>query len=97
MMSRKPAVVMKAVLAPLRSISALVASVVPWMKTPMSCGFSPEAARTALMPSMTPSSGAWVVVSTLPLQRFDPSSSTMSVKVPPMSAASFAWFAMRIG
>ena len=33
--------VMKAVFAPLRSIRALVASVVPWMKTPMSCGFRP--------------------------------------------------------
>jgi 1-deoxy-D-xylulose-5-phosphate synthase len=45
---------------------------------------------TAAMPSITPSSGEWVVVRTLPLQRFGPCSSTMSVKVPPISAASFA-------
>ncbi len=40
------------------------------------------------MPSITPSSGAWVVVRTLPLQRLGPASSTISVKVPPISAAS---------
>ena len=36
----------------------------------MSCGLRPDSASTILMPSMTPSSGAWVVVRTLPLQRF---------------------------
>ena len=39
--SRKPAVTISAVTAPLRSISALVASVVPWMTWPMAPGATP--------------------------------------------------------
>ena len=47
MTSRKPAVVTSAVRAPLRWISALVASVVPWMIVPMSATAMPACATTS--------------------------------------------------
>src|SRR5215831_517575 len=88
-MSRSPSVVTNAVRAPLRSMRALVARVVPWTKTETSDGGSPAAARTRRMPSSTPTSGA-AVVSTLAVSRPAGLSRTTSVNVPPMSAASRA-------
>ncbi len=88
-MSRIPSVVTNAVRAPLRSMSALVASVVPWTKTETSDGGSPAAASTRRIPSSTPTSGA-AVVSTLAVSRPAGLSRTTSVNVPPMSAASRA-------
>ncbi len=90
MTSRKPSVAMRAVRAPLRSMMALVASVVPCTSTPMSAKARPAAASTARVPSMTAASGAFGVVSTLATKRRSPASSTMSVKVPPISTASRA-------
>src|SRR5881628_1076970 len=72
--SRSPSVVTNAVRAPLRSMRALVASVVPWTKTATSDGGSPGAA----------------VVNTLAVSRPAGLSRTTSVNVPPMSAASRA-------
>src|SRR5262245_39450197 len=88
-MSRMPSVVTNAVRAPLRSMRAFVASVVPWTKTETSDGGSPAAASTRRTPSSTPTSGA-AVVNTLAVSRPVGLSRTTSVKVPPMSAASRA-------
>src|SRR6516164_6550985 len=88
-MSRIPSVVTNAVLAPLRSIRAFVARVVPCTKTETSDGGSPAAASTRRTPSRTPTSGA-AVVSTLAVSRPAGLSRTTSVNVPPMSAASLA-------
>src|SRR5215510_8918365 len=88
-MSRRPSVVTNAVRAPLRSISAFVARVVPWTKTATSDGGSPAAASTRRIPSSTPTSGAGVV-NTLAVSRPVGLSRTTSVNVPPMSAASRA-------
>src|SRR5882724_12641783 len=86
-MSRKPSVAMRAVTAPLRSMMALVASVVPWMKRVISPGATPMSSSNSSVPAITACSGAWGVVSTLRVQRCAPASTTMSVKVPPMSTA----------
>ena len=83
--SRKPSVTTSAVRAPLRSISALVASVVPWMTRPISPGAAPARPSAVPMPSSTPRSGASCVVSTLVETCAAPLSSTTSVKVPPTS------------
>src|SRR5262245_34611929 len=88
-MSRIPSVVTNAVRAPLRSMSALVARVVPWTKTETSDGGRPAVASTRRMPSSTPTSGA-AVVSTFTVSRPVGLSRTTSVNVPPMSAASLA-------
>jgi hypothetical protein len=56
--SRNPSVVTSAVLAPRRSISALVASVVPWMMMPISEGEMPASRVTMAMPSRIACSGA---------------------------------------
>src|SRR5215510_6695094 len=88
-MSRIPSVVTNAVLAPLRSMSAFVARVVPWTKTDTSDGGRPAVASTRRTPSSTPISGA-AVVSTFTVSRPVGLSRTTSVKVPPMSAASLA-------
>src|SRR5215471_16428370 len=85
--SRKPAVVIRAVLAPLRSIRALVASVVPCTTRPISDGGHLASARMARTPSMTPRSGASGVVRTLMAWALSPLSRTTSVNVPPMSTA----------
>jgi len=58
MVSRKPSVVIKAVFAPRRSISALVASVVPWITWPITAGVTPAFSQTCCMPSMMAFSGA---------------------------------------
>ncbi len=86
--SRKPLVVISAVLAPRRSISALVASVVPWMISVTSDAARPAASQTFAMPSRIASSGRSGVVSTLTECRSSPASSTTSVKVPPISTPS---------
>ena len=65
MESRKPLVVTSAVLAPLRSMMALVASVVPCTIRPTWEGAMPADFSARSMPSSTPSSGAALVVSTL--------------------------------
>ena len=85
MESRKPSVVTSAVRAPVRSISALVASVVPWMTSATSSGAAPQLSIACASPSRTPASGASGVVSTFALIRSGPRSSTISVKVPPIS------------
>ena len=83
--SRNPSVVKSAVLAPLRSISALVASVVPWMIKPTALGSTPAAAVTWRTAASTPSSGARGVVRIFAVKRASPTSSATSVNVPPMS------------
>src|SRR5580698_2876510 len=76
---------MKAVRAPLRSISALVASVVPWMTRSTSVGFTPASASADAIPCSTACSGARGVVRTLVVTNRLPICTAMSVKVPPMS------------
>ncbi len=56
--------VISAVLAPRRSISAFVASVVPWMIMVTSAGAMPAAAQTFCRPSRIARSGSRPVVST---------------------------------
>jgi len=80
-------VVSSAVRAPLRSINALVASVVPCTTSVTSCGRHFASARMERTPSSTARSGASGVVSTLMLCEVAPVSSTTSVNVPPMSTA----------
>src|SRR4051812_35279646 len=89
--SRKPSVTTRAVFAPLRSMIALVASVVPWMISPRSPGLAPDCFRISAMPVMTPSSGAREVVSTFTLERLPFHSRNRSVKVPPISTANRAF------
>ena len=76
-----------AVLAPLRSMIALVARVVPWMIRPTAPGETPASRRIAATPPSTPRSGSAGVVSTLVVTKRSPSSSARSVKVPPISTA----------
>ena len=52
--SRNPAVVTSAVRAPLRSISALVANVVPWMTRSSAEAGIPASARIAVVPQSPP-------------------------------------------
>ena len=85
MESRNPSVVTSAVRAPLRSISALVASVVPWITSATSSGATALASIAWARAWRTPSSGASGVVSTFAVIRSGPRSSTISVKVPPIS------------
>ena len=85
--SRKPSVTTSAVLAPLRSMMALVASVVPWMISPSSAGLMPDCFSTSSIPVSTPSSGARGVVSTFTLVSLPCQSRQRSVKVPPISTA----------
>ena len=84
--SRNPAVVTSAVLAPRRSIRALVARVVPWMICAISSMATPSRLVTAAIPARIPSSGRSWVVSTF-VDAKDPSarSRAISVKVPPTS------------
>src|SRR4029453_1829242 len=93
--SRNPAVVISAVAAPLRSINALVASVVPCTTSPTSPGGHLASARIARTPSMTPRSGAPVVVRTLVAWLPAAVSRTTSVNVPPISTARRARFTWR--
>jgi len=88
--SPKPRVVMRPVVAPVRSISALVACVVPWPKAVTwlrsSSGPSPCALAATATASNTPFSSSPGVVGALAVEILPPSSiSTRSVKVPPIS------------
>ena len=85
--SRWPSVVSKAVTAPRRSISALVARVVPCRNRLNASGSQPAESMTCLRPWSTASAGSEWLVSTLAVCWRAPSSNTRSVKVPPMSAA----------
>src|SRR3984893_12279214 len=78
---------MRAVRAPLRSMIALVARVVPWMTIATSSAARPAADRIAATPSLTPCSGADGFVRTLVVLRRPSCSRATSVKVPPMSTA----------
>ena len=85
--SAKPAVVISPVGAPLRSISALVNSVVAWITLPMRSSAIPDRSTSFHNPSMVPRAGSSGVVlsfhiTALPL---DGSITTISVNVPPMS------------
>jgi hypothetical protein len=84
MTSLKPSVVTIAARANRRVMSALVATVVPWEKSPTSAGETP----TATIPSKTASMGSRVE-ETFPTRVPPPSSSKtqMSVNVPPISTA----------
>src|SRR5262245_61133884 len=86
--SRKPSVAISAVRAPLRSMIAFVAKVVPWMITSTAPSDSPASFSNPRTPVMTPSSGAAGVVSTFLVCRAPAASTTTSVKVPPISTAS---------
>ena len=82
--SRKPSVVTNRVSAPRRSITALVASVVPWMMRPISANPIPAALQAAATPSSTARAGSAPVVSSLAeWKRPSPCSRAISVKVPP--------------
>ena len=85
--SRIPALVSKAVLAPRRSIRALVARVVPWTNTSTSLGESPASSKTCVTPSRTATAGASAVVSSFLVVNRSPVSKATSVNVPPMSTA----------
>src|SRR6185312_94260 len=67
---------------------AFVASVVPCTNTSMSGTCSLASSSTSRMPSSTPCSGRVGVVSILRVRRCPSRSSTISVKVPPISTAS---------
>src|SRR5262249_42114811 len=68
------------------SSTALVATVVPWMKRATAAGSAPANVRTRLTASATPTSRSLGVVGTLvAVRRPSAPSATMSVKVPPMS------------
>ena len=73
--------------APLRSMRALVAKVVPWTKTATSAGATAPSPITFSKASKTPASGARGVVRTLAVRRPAGASRTTSVNVPPISAA----------
>ncbi len=64
-MSRKPRVVISAVVAPLPSMSALVMSVVAWIAVSTSWPSAPTRSSSAFQPSITARPGASGVVSTL--------------------------------
>src|SRR6266545_4614137 len=85
--SRNPAVVRRPVLAPLRSISALVASVVPWMRAATLAASRPASWSRVSTPCSTAWAGSLGVVRSLPTRTapVTSSTSTRSVKVPPMS------------
>ena len=81
--SRKPSVVTKPVLAPLRSRMAFVAMVEPWRKVVMSFGSRPVFFRTSITPSMNVGGVEgilWLVTWPVSSLRH-----TKSVNVPPMS------------
>src|SRR5262245_12648375 len=79
--SRKPRVATKATGAPLRSSTALVATVEPCPRSSMRARSMPEAVRAA----KAPMSGLFGVLGTLVTTTLPPSTATRSVKVPPTS------------
>ena len=87
MTSRVPLVATRAVLAPLCSSTAFVATVVPKMKRPIRDGSIPQASRRRSIPARTARAGSSGTEGTLkvaisPVRAF---SATKSVKVPPVS------------
>ena len=88
-MSAKPRVKTIAARGPLRSISALVTTVVACtIAPPTSAGVSFALASTAWTPSKKPRNRSSGVVRVFSTNRFGPARSTTSVNVPPMSTAS---------
>src|SRR5579883_1508810 len=79
--SRKPCVATKATLAPLRSSTALVATVEPCPKSSILPISMPDAVSAA----KAPTSGDFGVLGTLVTTTRPPSTATKSVKVPPTS------------
>ena len=77
--------VSSAVFAPLRSMMALVASVVPCTIRFTSPGATPASAVTERRAATTACSGARGVVSVFAVKRRSPTSNATSVNVPPMS------------
>ena len=88
-MSRKPAVVTVATRAVRRSMRALVANVVPWMKPAISVVRACAWSSTRRKPRSAPSVGSDGVVGVLAVAStwLSPSTRTVSVNVPPMSTA----------
>ena len=88
-MSRNPRVVIMPTSAPERSITMLVATVVPWKTASMAPGSTPASAHTLRMPSTTPSDWSCGVLGTFATDDLALGarrrSSTMSVNVPPTS------------
>ena len=64
MMSRKPRVVMSAVDAPLRSMSALMTSVVPWITDSSACASPGISSASSASPCPMPRDGSSGVVRT---------------------------------
>ncbi len=89
-MSAKPRVAMTAVRAPLRSMTALMTSVVPWMTCSVAVTKPGWRASSLPTPSSTASEGSAGVVSTFSTVNAPVASSrrTKSVNVPPMSQPS---------
>src|SRR5713101_8493966 len=90
MMSRWPSVVSMPTLAPLRSRSALVATVVPWTMRSVAANSDrasvPSSAARRPKPSITPIDGTSGVEADFAMTtRPWPSTATRSVKVPPTS------------
>ena len=87
--SRNPSVTRSAVFAPVRSMRALVARVVPWMRRSISPGAIPAVRIASPTAATTPTSGASGVVSTLAVTMLSPPpvSRATSVNVPPTSTA----------
>src|SRR5207247_5335039 len=90
MMSRWPSVVRMPTLAPLRSRSALVATVVPCTRRSVAArrarASAPSSRARSPMPSITPMEGSSGVDADLAMAtRPSPSTATRSVKVPPTS------------
>ena len=85
--SRNPEVASSPTRAPFRSISALVASVVPWIRARTPAGPAPASWSSVTTPSSTACDGSLGVVRSLPTRTAPVVSSTQtrSVKVPPMS------------
>src|SRR5436190_18406205 len=81
--SRNPSVVTRPVVAPLRSTSALIPMVVPWITSRQSASRTPAWSTQR----RTPAKSSRGVLSALPLttEPVASSSATRSVKVPPMS------------
>lgn len=82
--SLNPAVVTIAVFAPVRSMSALTAIVLPWLKPVTSPGSTPVASQMASMPAESPPMKS-AVLDVLTAWTSSSPTRTVSVNVPPMS------------
>src|ERR1700742_815563 len=86
--SRKPCVATKATSAPLRSSTALVATVEPWPRSSILPMSMPDAVSAA----KAPTSGDFGVLGTLVTTTRPPSTATRSVNVPPTSTPTRIFF-----